>query len=74
MATFFLYIDAGSGSLLIQLLAGGAAGFVAFFKYRWGGFRRRRRTSPLVPEPAIGGNLPPDRSDGEPLHTPGLKS
>jgi len=30
----FAYIDAGTGSLLVQMLAGGAAGMFAFFKYR----------------------------------------
>jgi hypothetical protein len=43
--TIFSYIDAGSGSLLVQLAAGGAAGLIAFFRFRWGGIRRRFRSS-----------------------------
>jgi hypothetical protein len=30
------YLDASTGSLLVQLLVGGAAGLVAFAKLRWG--------------------------------------
>jgi hypothetical protein len=35
MRFVFAYLDAGSGALLVQLLVGGAAGVVAFFKFRW---------------------------------------
>jgi hypothetical protein len=45
----FAYIDAGSGSLLVQLLAGGVAGLAAFVKFRWGGFRRKFGRSLSVP-------------------------
>jgi hypothetical protein len=57
--TIFSYIDAGSGSLLVQLAAGGAAGLIAFFRFRWGSIRRRFRTSPTAPELA--------GAEGEPL-------
>jgi hypothetical protein len=30
------YIDAGTGSLLIQMLAGGIAGLAVFVRFRWG--------------------------------------
>ena len=42
----FAYIDAGTGSLLVQMLAGGAAGIFAFFKYR--GMRFLGRTDEAV--------------------------
>ena len=29
------YLDAGSGSLLLQALIGGLAGVAVFLKYRW---------------------------------------
>ena len=35
------YLDAGSGALLIQVIAGGAAGIVAFVRYRWRSFRHK---------------------------------
>jgi hypothetical protein len=31
----FAYLDAGTGTLLLQLLAGGIAGVLAFVKFRW---------------------------------------
>lgn len=31
----FAYIDAGTGSLLIQMLAGGIAGLAVFVRFRW---------------------------------------
>jgi hypothetical protein len=31
----FGYLDAGSGSLLFQLLAGGIAGLAAYTRFRW---------------------------------------
>ncbi len=37
------YIDAGSGSLLVQLLAGGLAGGIAFARFRWTSIRERLR-------------------------------
>lgn len=36
----FAYIDAGSGSLLAQLLVGGLAGVATFAKYRWHSIRK----------------------------------
>jgi hypothetical protein len=42
----FAYIDAGTGSLLAQLLVGGLAGLATFVKYRWGTVKQLfRRTS-----------------------------
>lgn len=41
----FAYIDAGTGSLLAQLLVGGLAGMATFVRYRWGSFKNLfRRT------------------------------
>jgi len=34
--TIFAYLDAGTGSLLIQMLAGGIAGLAVFVRFRWG--------------------------------------
>lgn len=39
----FGYIDAGSGSLLIQLLVGGLAGVATFLRFRWTTLRNRGR-------------------------------
>ena len=33
------YIDAGTGSLILQVLIGGLAGVAVFAKYRWGQIR-----------------------------------
>lgn len=42
------YLDAGTGSLILQLLVGGFAGAAVFVKYRWGNlkswFRRGEKT------------------------------
>ena len=42
------YIDAGSGSLLAQLIVGGLAGVATFARFRWhqirGVFRRKSET------------------------------
>lgn len=35
------YLDAGSGSLIIQMLVGGFAGVVALFRYRWHNLRQQ---------------------------------
>ena len=35
------YIDAGTGSLLLQMLLGGLAGVAAFVKFRWGSIKAR---------------------------------
>jgi hypothetical protein len=37
----FGYIDAGTGSLIIQALVAGFAGLAAFLKFRWGSIRAR---------------------------------
>jgi len=35
------YLDAGTGSMLVQLLVGGIAGVAVYVKFRWGSIRRR---------------------------------
>lgn len=44
----FGYLDAGTGSLVLQLLVGGLAGLAAFVRFRWGTvkgwFRRGEKT------------------------------
>lgn len=35
MRVLLAYLDAGTGTLLLQLLAGGIAGVAAFVKFRW---------------------------------------
>jgi hypothetical protein len=46
----FAYLDAGTGTLLLQLLAGGLAGVAAFVKFRWrtvrGWFRKEEKSQP----------------------------
>lgn len=37
----FAYLDAGTGSLILQALIAGAAGVAAFVKFRWGAIRSR---------------------------------
>jgi hypothetical protein len=37
------YLDAGSGSLLLQLVVGGIAGIAAFARFRWTRIRDRFR-------------------------------
>ena len=34
------YLDAGTGSLVLQMLVGGIGGLVVFVRYRWGTIRR----------------------------------
>jgi hypothetical protein len=46
----FAYLDAGSGSLLLQALIGGVAGLVVFFKYRWSRIREWFRGDSASPE------------------------
>jgi hypothetical protein len=47
--TILAYFDPGPGSLLLQVLVGGAAGLVVFGKYVWDSaiqvLRKRRRSS-----------------------------
>lgn len=40
------YLDAGTGSILIQIAAGGMASLYAYMKYRAGFLRRLGRKSP----------------------------
>jgi hypothetical protein len=49
------YIDAGSGSLLAQLLVGGLAGIGAFMKFRWHTIRSRfgPNSTSVVDEPPV---------------------
>jgi hypothetical protein len=52
----FAYLDAGTGSLLVQLLVGGFAGLATFVKFRWGsirGWRDRSKTNDVAPPPAV---------------------
>jgi hypothetical protein len=50
MFTVLGYFDPGSGSLLVQAIAGGAAGLLVFAKYLWDSapaiFRRKSDESP----------------------------
>lgn len=39
----FAYLDAGSGSMLVQAIAGGLAGLAVFVKYRWSSIRQWMR-------------------------------
>ncbi len=39
------YLDAATGSVIIQVVAGGMASVYAYLKYRAGSFRRLGRTS-----------------------------
>jgi hypothetical protein len=32
----FGYLDAGTGSLIVQILVGGLAGIATFIRFRWG--------------------------------------
>ena len=50
MKPLFAYIDAGTGSLLVQLLAGGLAGLAAFMKFRWSSIRHKFGKGRSVPE------------------------
>jgi hypothetical protein len=43
MNPILAYVDAGTGSLVIQLVAGGLAGLAAFLKFRWTRIRERFR-------------------------------
>lgn len=42
----FGYLDAGTGSLILQVLIGGFAGVAVFVKYRWSAIRARFRREP----------------------------
>lgn len=51
------YIDAGSGSLIIQALVAGAAGVAVFFKLGWrritGPFRRQATSAQSASAPSV---------------------
>ncbi len=42
----FGYIDAGTGTLILQVLIGGLAGAAVFIKYRWGQIRSWFKRAP----------------------------
>lgn len=46
----FGYIDAGTGSLIIQVLVAGFAGIAAFVKFRWGSIKGRFSKEPKAEE------------------------
>jgi len=43
MMTILAYFDPGSGSMLVQAIAGGAAGLLVFGKYLWDAFSAKFR-------------------------------
>jgi hypothetical protein len=45
MTTILAYFDPGSGSMLVQAIAGGAAGLLVFGKYLWDSFLARSGTT-----------------------------
>jgi len=49
-ATVLAYLDAGTGSLILQLLVGGAAGVAAFARFRWGTIKRWFHREEKAPE------------------------
>jgi hypothetical protein len=46
----FAYIDAGTGSMIVQAVVAGAAGLAAFLKFRWGSIRARFSKEPEAKE------------------------
>lgn len=70
MTTVLAYFDPGSGSLLLQVLLGGAAGLLVFVKYLWGTAASRWRGDHRFPRlrnpPALAaessGEIPIDRA------------
>ncbi len=42
------YLDAGTGSLLLQIIVGGAAGVIGYVKYRASGFRRNSQPEETI--------------------------
>ena len=44
MSAIFAYFDPGSGSLLLQVILGGAAGLLVFGKYLWNAAAARLRS------------------------------
>ena len=49
MAAIFAYLDAGSGSMIVQLLLGGFAAVVVTFKLWWRRLLRFLRLRPAEP-------------------------
>lgn len=45
MTTILAYFDPGSGSMLVQVIAGGAAGLFVFGKYLWETFSMKFRNA-----------------------------
>jgi hypothetical protein len=45
MTTILAYFDPGSGSMLVQALAGGTAGLLVFGKYVWDTYLLRSRSN-----------------------------
>ena len=46
MKPILAYVDSGTGSLVVQLVAGGLAGLAALLKFRWTSIRERFRKDP----------------------------
>jgi len=67
-APAYAYIDPGSGSMLIQLLTGGAAGAVILARLYWRRFKER--LSSKSASPAADGSLPTDASGISPIDRP----
>jgi hypothetical protein len=42
------YIDAGTGSMIVQAVVAGAAGIAAILKFRWGSIKARFSKEPDV--------------------------
>jgi hypothetical protein len=47
------YVDAGTGSLVLQLVAGGLAGLAALLRFRWASIRERFRKDRDPARPAV---------------------
>ncbi len=45
---FFAYLDAGTGTIIVQAVLGGAAGVAVLFKTVGGKFRRKSKTDDIV--------------------------
>jgi len=67
-APAYAYIDPGSGSMLIQLLTGGAAGAVILARLYWRRFKER--LSSKSTSSAADGALPTDASGISPIDRP----
>jgi len=48
MRLVFAYLDAGTGSLILQLLVGGLAGVAALVRFRWATVKRWLRRDEKV--------------------------